>query len=85
MENLLFLCVPKFGANYSRIIMCRNIGTPTNHHFPFGTSEKVVVLGVLKHLRVLHFRIIMVIILGISFSNFLPYHLSDLMMMWSSR
>ena len=33
--------------------MCSNIGTPNNHHFPFGTNEKVVVLGViLKHFRV---------------------------------
>ena len=34
--------------------MCLNIGTPNNHHFPFGTNEKVVVLGVpiLKHFRV---------------------------------
>ena len=32
-----------------------NIGTPNNHHFPFGTNGKVVVLGVpiLKHFRVL--------------------------------
>ena len=31
--------------------MCLNIGTPNNHHFPFGTNGKVVVLGVpiLKH------------------------------------
>ena len=35
--------------------MCLNIGTPNNHHFPFGTNGKVVVLGVpiLKHFRVL--------------------------------
>ena len=35
--------------------MCSNIGTPNNHHFPFGTNGKVVVLGVpiLKHVRVL--------------------------------
>ena len=34
--------------------MCLNIGTPTNHRFPFGTNGKVVVLGVpiLKHFRV---------------------------------
>ena len=34
--------------------MCSNIGTPNNHHFPFGTNGKVVVLGVpiLKHFRV---------------------------------
>ena len=34
--------------------MCLNIGTPYNHHFPFGTYGKVVVLGVpiLKHFRV---------------------------------
>ena len=38
-------------ANYSLIIMCSIIGTPNNHHFPFGTNGKVVVLGVpiLKH------------------------------------
>ena len=31
-----------------------NIGTPNNHHFPFGTNVKVEVLGVpiLKHFRV---------------------------------
>ena len=41
-------------AYYSLIIMCLNIGTPTNHRFPFGTNGKVVVLGVpiLKHFRV---------------------------------
>ena len=34
--------------------MCSNIGMPINHHFPFGTNGKVVVLGVpiLKHFRV---------------------------------
>ena len=36
--------------------MCSNIGTPNNHHFPFGTNGKVVVLHVgvpiLKHFRV---------------------------------
>ena len=34
--------------------MCSNTGTPNNHHFPFGTNGKVVVLGVpiLKHFRV---------------------------------
>ena len=34
--------------------MCLNIGTPNNHHFPFGTNEKVVVLEVpiLTHFRV---------------------------------
>ena len=33
--------------------MCSNIGTPSNHHFPFGTNGKVVMLGVtiLKHFR----------------------------------
>ena len=37
--------------------MCSNTGTPNNHHFPFGTNGKVVVLGVpiLKHLSVLYF------------------------------
>ena len=37
-------------------VMRLNIGTPNNHHFPFGTNEKekVVVLGVpiLRHFRV---------------------------------
>ena len=34
--------------------MYSNIGTPNNHHFPFGTNGKIVVLGVpiLKHFRV---------------------------------
>ena len=34
--------------------MCLNIGTPNNHHSPFGTNGEVVVLGVpiLKHFRV---------------------------------
>ena len=34
--------------------MCLNIGTPNNHHFPFGSNGKLVVLGVpiLKHFRV---------------------------------
>ena len=34
--------------------MCLNIGTLNNHHFPFGTNGKVVVLSVpiLKHFRV---------------------------------
>ena len=33
--------------------MCLNIGTPNNHHFPFGINGKVVVFGVpiLKHFR----------------------------------
>ena len=33
--------------------MYSNIGTPNNHNFPFGTNEKIVVLGVpiLKHFR----------------------------------
>ena len=43
--------------------MCSIIGTPNNHHFPFGTNGKVVVLGVpiLKHFRVVN-RAIMVVI-----------------------
>ena len=34
--------------------MCLNIGSPNNHHFPFWTNGKVLVLGVsiLKHFRV---------------------------------
>ena len=59
MENLLLLGVPKIWAHYSLItcIMCLNIGTPYNHHFPFGTNGKVVVLGVsiLEHFRVVKF------------------------------
>ena len=45
---------PKIPAHYSLIIMCFNTGTPNNHHFPFGTNGKVVVLGVpiFKHFRV---------------------------------
>ena len=48
----------KTWANYSLIIMCSNIGMPNNHHFPFGTNGKVVVLGVpiLKHFRVFLFH-----------------------------
>ena len=52
--KFIILRCPKIGANYSLIIMCLSIGTPNNHHFPFGTNGKVVVLGVpiLKHFRV---------------------------------
>ena len=41
-------------AQYSLIIICLNIGSPRNYHFPFETNGKVVVLGVpiLKHFRV---------------------------------
>ena len=48
-----FRC-PKIWAHHSLIIMYLNIGTYNNHHFPFGTNGKVVVLGVpiLKHFRV---------------------------------
>ena len=54
MKNLLNLGVPVPWAHYSLIIMYLNIGTPSNHHFPFGTNGKVVVLGVpiLKHFSV---------------------------------
>ena len=50
---IIFRC-PKIWANYSLIIMCLNILTPNNHHFPFGTNGKVEVLGVpiLTHFRV---------------------------------
>ena len=53
---IIFRC-PKIWSNYSLIIMCSNIRTPNNHHFPFGTNGKVVVLGVpiLKHFRVYPF------------------------------
>ena len=49
---ITFWC-PKIWAHSSLIIMCLNIGTPNNHHFPFGTNGKVVVLGVqiLKQFR----------------------------------
>ena len=48
-----FRC-PKIWVHYSLIIMYLNIGIPNNHHFPFGTNGKVVVLGVpiLKHFTV---------------------------------
>ena len=55
---MIFQC-PKIWGHCSLIIMCINIGTPKNHHFLFGTNEKVVVLGVpvFKHFRVyIHFR-----------------------------
>ena len=50
---IIFRC-PKIWVYYSLIIMCLNIGSPNNHHFPFGTNGKVLVLGVpiLKHFRV---------------------------------
>ena len=53
MENLLFFGVPEFG-HIAAYLKCLNIGTPKNHHFPFGTNGKVVVLDVpiLKHFRV---------------------------------
>ena len=52
--KFIILRCPKIRANYSLIIMCSNIRTPNNHHFPFDTNGKVVVLGVpiLKHFRV---------------------------------
>ena len=54
-----YLRCPKIRVNYSLIIMCSIIGTPNNHHFPFGTNGKVVVLGVpiLKQFRVRYFEI----------------------------
>ena len=41
-------------SHYSLIIICLNIGSPRNYHFPFETNGKVVVLGVpiLKQVRV---------------------------------
>ena len=47
----IFMC-PKIWVHYSLIILCSNIGTPKDHHFPFGTFGKVSVLGVpvLKYL-----------------------------------
>ena len=52
--KFIILRCSKIRANYSLIIMCSNTGTRNNHHFPFGTNGKVVVLGVpvLKHFRV---------------------------------
>ena len=46
--------------------MCSIIGTPNNHHFPFGTNGKVVVLGVpiLKHFRV-HYLIVTTVCLPV--------------------
>ena len=37
--------------------MYLNIGIPNNHHFPFGTNGKVVMLGVpiLKHFTVIDY------------------------------
>ena len=53
-KNNKFSICSKIWAHYSLIIMGLNIGTPNNHHFPFGTNGKVVVCGVpiLKHFRV---------------------------------
>ena len=54
MENLLFLGVPKLGHITAHLQCAKNIRTPNNHHFPFATNGKIVVLGVpiLKHFRV---------------------------------
>ena len=54
MENLLFLGVPKFGHITAQLQCAKNIRTPNNHHVPFSTNGKIVVLGVpiLKHFRV---------------------------------
>ena len=54
--------------------MCLNIGTPNNHHFPFGTNGKVVVLGVqiLKHFRVSTLWYIVIYIFGISVERKTP-------------
>ena len=48
IQIIFFFC-----CSHSYTVMCLNIGTPNNHHFPFGTNGKVVVLGVsiLKHFR----------------------------------
>ena len=50
---IIFRC-PKIWEHSSLIIKGLNTGTPNNHHFPFGTNGKIVVLGVsiLKHFRV---------------------------------
>ena len=50
--KFIILRCPKIWAHYSLIIMCLNIGTTNNHHFPPGTNGTVVVSGVpiLKHL-----------------------------------
>ena len=56
MEKLNIFRCSKILAHYSLIIMCLNIGTPKNYHFPFGINGKVVVLSVsiLKHVSVWH-------------------------------
>ena len=46
MENLLFLGALYLGTLQRLIIMCLNIGTPNNHHFPFWTNGNVLALGV---------------------------------------
>ena len=50
---IIFRC-PNIEPHFSLIVMCLNIGTPNNHHFPLWTNGKEVVLGVpiLKHFRV---------------------------------
>ena len=54
--KFLYFSVSQNLAYCRLIIMSVDIKTPKNHHFPFGTNEKVVVLGVpiLKHFRVSH-------------------------------
>ena len=59
MENLLFLGVPILKHITGQLQCAKNIRTPNNHHFPFATNAKIVVLGVpiLKHFRVLYLKI----------------------------
>ena len=56
--KFIILRCPKIWANYSLIIMCLNNGTPSNHHFPFGTNGNVVVFRapILRHIRVCHHK-----------------------------
>ena len=48
------MCGVPILKHFSKLIMCLNIGTPKNHHSPFGTNGKALVCGVpiLEHFRV---------------------------------
>ena len=43
-------------AHYNYAVICLNFGTPKTINFPFGTSGKLIILGVpiLKHITVLN-------------------------------
>ena len=51
LVKLIIFRSPKIWADYSRISMWSNIGTPKTINFPSGTNGKLMVLGVpiLKH------------------------------------